>query len=139
MNKVEDYIKNTWEIFPLYQFYELDIPLSNKNVIIYSTLALTDIELKKEYTSKFFIIYGVYPKVNKCIGNVFIKRKDAISRISAHSISACSEIANKEYIKNTFKIRNYSNNFLELISYGNEAEIITDLGKVLQVYIEEKK
>lgn len=139
MTSIEDYIKNTWEILPLYQFYELDIPFIKNKVAIYSTIALSEIEIKQDFISKYFIIYGVYPRISRCIGNVFVWRKNVISRVSAHSISACTDVATKKYIESSFRTNDYANEFLNLVSYGIEAEVITDLAKVLQVHLGENK
>ena len=132
-----EYVTNTWNIFPIYQFYELEIPNITNKIVIYSTLSLNDVEIKQDYASKFFNIYGVYPAVNRCVGNVFVWRNNSISRVSAHSISACTENATRQYIEDSYRKCEFKNEFLHLFSYGIEAEIITDLANVLQVYVGE--
>lgn len=137
--KIIEYLLNTWEIFPLYQFYELKIPFIDINIAIYSILAVPDIKIKLDFVSKFFNIYGIYLRASQCIGSVFIWEKFTNARISAHSLSACTSLATKKYVEDAYLAQEYSNNFLNLISYGLEAEVITDLPKVLQVFLKETK
>lgn len=144
MKNLEEYLNDIWKVLPLYSFYEIgysSLPWSDiKNrVFIYSTTKTTKLNLKQVLLSKFFNLCEVYcDNASYPIGYVIIQR-DFIEKVkvryTSHAISACTPVMSAEEVKRLGKKCMYDRNELSLFSYGNDAEVITDLHKVMGVTV----
>jgi hypothetical protein len=139
---IDKYIRNTWPIFPIYQFYEVDIPTVSNRIFVYNTLSIDSIRMQQVMLTKFFNVFEIYhSNLNKCVGNmIMLKNLKSIKyRHSPHAISACSSEMNVVEVERVCKVISYENQYLSLISYGNDAETITDLPRVMQIHLGEEK
>lgn len=141
-NLWEQYIKDVWHIFPLYTFYEVNfqkLPWQMADrMFIFSTISIKDIEIQHVKTTKFFNIYEVYPTtINSPIGYIFRTRNfdEKLMKLyySTHGISVCTDSMTFKETMRLDKDVIYDKAELSITSYGNDAEVISDIAKVMGI------
>jgi len=134
------YLKDTWTVYPIYCFYETGynkLPDNkNKYLYVYSTIRTNNLEFGKEIKTNFFTLYEAYPgSLNTPIGYVikFDYLKDVKYRFTHHGISACTNVMTKKETTRVNRSIIYDKQHICIVGFGNDAEIVTDISKVLGV------
>lgn len=138
-----DYVKDTWSIFPIYTFYEVNctkLPWNTDDrIFVFSNVSTTRIEINHAKLTKFFDVYTVNPVNLSCgaIGYIFKVRNipNVKVRYTTHGVSACTSVMTEHETARLERNLIYDKSEISMYSYGNDAEVVTDLTKVMGVVV----